>query len=507
MAIVPTRKALPARPRIHNPNLDIVPLPGSIIRHLFTLPGPRTRRQWWAWKREIGGTRKPTKERLRRLLEEARSEARVWQAAALQEACRDCYFWDRVAAVEPSSGPVYDLVVPGEESFIANGFVNHNTTLVRAILEVFAGRGLRCALCAPTGRAAKRLTETTGREAKTIHRLLEVDPALGGFKRNAVNPLELDLLVVDEASMVDVALMYQLARAVPAHACLVLVGDVDQLPSVGPGLVLADLIASRAVPVVRLTEIFRQAGRSWVVRAAHAIKAGELPESAPPGGEGDFYFVEADSPAAIADRVLTMVRERIPKRFGLDPLRDVQVLTPMKGSELGSEALNLRLQELLNPARGAPQVQRFGWTFRVGDKVIQTQNDYGKEVFNGDIGRVASVDEVGRELVVDYEGRLVPYDFGELDELNLAYALTIHKAQGSEYPAVVIPLHTQHFKLLQRNLLYTGVTRGKKLVVLVGSRKALELAVRNQDTARRCSLLRKRLAELAEDGPGGEAGA
>ena len=201
-----------------------------------------------------------------------------------------------------------------------------------------------------------------------------------------------------------------------------------------------------------------------------------------------------------------MMRERIPKRFGLDPLRDVQVLTPMKGSELGSEALNLRLQELLNPARGGAHVQRFGWTFRVGDKVIQTQNDYGKEVFNGDIGRVASIDESERELVVDYEGRLVPYDFGELDELNLAFALTVHKAQGSEYPAVVIPLHTQHFKLLQRNLLYTGVTRGKKLVVLVGSRKALELAVRNQDTARRCSLLRKRLAELSEDGPGGEAG-
>jgi exodeoxyribonuclease V alpha subunit len=376
------------------------------------------------------------------------------------------------------------------------------TTIVRGILEVFAGRGLRCALCAPTGRAAKRLSETTGREAKTIHRLLEADPALGGFKRTAVNPLDLDLLVVDEASMVDVSLMYQLVRAVPRRACLVLVGDVDQLPSVGPGTVLADLIGSGVVPVVRLTEIFRQAGQSWIVRAAHAIQRGELPESAPAGGGGDFYFVEADTPAAAVDRILTLVRERIPRRFGLDALADVQVLTPMRGGELGAEALNRRLQEALNPAPRpgeAPQVKRFDTTFRLGDKVIQTQNNYAKEVFNGDIGRVAAVDEVGRELLVDYDGRRVPYDFGELDEIALSYSLTVHKSQGSEYPAVVVPLHTQHFKMLQRNLLYTGVTRGRKLVVLVGTRQALELAVRNQDTTRRCSMLRARLqAEAGE---------
>jgi exodeoxyribonuclease V alpha subunit len=367
------------------------------------------------------------------------------------------------------------------------------TTIVRAILEIFSRRGLRCALCAPTGRAAKRLSETTGREARTIHRLLEFDAALGGFKRNNVNPLDLDLLVVDEASMVDVALANQLLRAVPAHACLVLVGDVDQLPSVGPGLVLAELIASRAVRVVRLTEIFRQAGQSLIVRAAHAINEGGLPESAPPGGAGDFYFVEADTPAGILDRIVKMVRERIPSRFGLDPLRDVQVLTPMNRSGLGSQALNLRLQEVLNPSRGGPEVERFGWKFRSGDKVLQTQNNYDKEVFNGDIGKVIEIDEAARELVVDFEGKAVAYEFGELDELTLAYALTIHKAQGCEYPAVVIPLHTQHFKMLQRNLLYTGVTRGKRLVVLVGSRQALELAVRNQDSGRRCSMLRTRL--------------
>jgi exodeoxyribonuclease V alpha subunit len=366
------------------------------------------------------------------------------------------------------------------------------TTIVRGILELFASRRLRCALCAPTGRAAKRLNETTGREAKTIHRLLEFDPALGGFKRDAANPLQLDLLVVDEASMVDVVLLYKLLRAVPAHACVVLVGDVDQLPSVGPGRVLADLIVSRTVPVVRLTEIFRQAGQSWIVRGAHAIREGHVPESAP-AGQGDFYLVETNSPEKIRERILTMVRERIPRAFGLDPLRDVQVLTPVHRGELGSIALNQLLQNALNPVAGRPQVERFGWTFRVGDKVLQTQNNYNKDVFNGDIGVITDIDLGERELVVEYEGRGVVYDFGELDEIALAYALTIHKSQGSEYPAVLIPLHTQHFVMLQRNLLYTGVTRGKKLVALVGTRKALELAVQKQDTSRRCSLLCERL--------------
>jgi exodeoxyribonuclease V alpha subunit len=371
------------------------------------------------------------------------------------------------------------------------------TTIVRGILEIFSARQQRVALCAPTGRAAKRLSETTGREAKTIHRLLEFDPAFGGFKRDVTQPLDFDLLVVDEASMVDVVLMYQLLRAVPSHACVVLVGDVDQLPSVGPGTVLSDLIASKVVPVVRLTEIFRQAGQSWIVRAAHAIKHGDMPESAP-AGKGDFYFVEADSPDSILERIVVMLRERIPARFGLDPLRDVQVLTPMNRSELGAHALNLRLQEVLNPAADRPQVQRFGWTFRVGDKVMQTHNNYKKDVFNGDIGRISTLDETERTVAVDYEGKVVEYDYGELDELSLSFAVTVHKAQGSEYPAVVIPLHTQHYLMLQRNLLYTGVTRGKKLVVVVGSRKALEMAVKRQDTSRRYSALQRRLREEHE---------
>jgi exodeoxyribonuclease V alpha subunit len=367
------------------------------------------------------------------------------------------------------------------------------TTLVRGILEIFAAKELRCALCAPTGRAAKRLGETTGREARTIHRLLEFDPALGGFKRDRTHHLDLDLLIVDETSMVDVVLMNQLLRAVPPWACVVLVGDMDQLPSVGPGAVLADVIASGVVPVVRLTEIFRQAGQSWIVRAAHRVNHGEEPEAGPAHGRGDFYFVEADAPEAILDRIISMVRERIPARFGLDPLRDVQILTPMNRTELGARNLNARLQEVLNPAQGGHEVQRFGWTFRAGDKVLQTVNNYQKAVFNGDIGRIVAIDPVDQELTVRYYGREIVYDFGELDELALAYALSIHRSQGSEYPAVILPLHMQHFVMLQRNLLYTGITRGKKLVVLVGSRKALALAVQRQDTARRYTALRWRL--------------
>jgi exodeoxyribonuclease V alpha subunit len=384
---------------------------------------------------------------------------------------------------------------------ITGGPGTGKSTLVRGIVELFAARRLRVALCAPTGRAAKRLSETTGREAKTIHRLLEVDPALGGFRRDQHAPLDADLVVVDEASMVDVSLVYSLLKGVPPAACLILVGDVDQLPSVGPGRVLGDVIASGEVAVVRLTEVFRQASRSWIIRAAHAVREGRLPESAPPGGEGDFYFVEAQTPEAIVERVVTMVRERIPRRFGLDPLRDVQVLTPMNRNALGTEALNAHLQSVLNPARGGAEVQRFGTVFRVGDKVLQTQNDYQRDVYNGDVGRVVAIDETARELTVAFDGREVVYDYGELDELTLAYALSIHRSQGSEYPAVVIPLHTQHSILLKRNLLYTGLTRGKRLVAVVGSRKALEMAVQHQEMGGRCTLLRQRLREMGSDLP------
>lgn len=367
------------------------------------------------------------------------------------------------------------------------------TTIVRAIIEIFLAKALRVLLCAPTGRAAKRLTESTGREAKTIHRLLEFDAGLSGFRRGRENPLDVDLLVIDEVSMVDVVLMNRLLQAVPPWACVVLVGDVDQLPSVGAGSVLTDLIESKMVPVARLTEVHRQAGSSWIVRAAHAVNRGEEPESAPIGS-GDFYFIEASEPQAIIDIIRQMVTERIPKKFGFDPFRDVQILTPQVKTELGVINLNRELQAALNPGSSSvPEVKRLDTTFRVGDKVMQVQNNYNREVFNGDIGRVIDMDTDDQVMIVEFEGRAVEYDFNDLDELQLAYACSVHKSQGSEYPAVVIPVHTQHYTMLQRNLLYTGITRGRKLVALVGSRKALWRAVTNMETKQRYSLLKWRL--------------
>jgi exodeoxyribonuclease V alpha subunit len=368
------------------------------------------------------------------------------------------------------------------------------TTLVNAILLILRAKKVRCLLCAPTGRAAKRLSEATGLEAKTIHRLLEVQPGTGAFGRNESRPLDCDLLVVDETSMVDVPLMSHLLRAVPAQGSLLLVGDVDQLPSVGPGLVLRDLIESGVVPVARLTEVFRQVANSRIITSAHRINQGQLPELPAKDADQDFYFVEREEPERIADTLVELVKRRIPAKFNLDPIRDVQVLGPMNRGSLGIRELNARLQAELNPARAdEPFVEKFGWQFRVRDKVIQTENDYDKEVFNGDIGQVVKIDPVEREVTVSFAPREVVYEFGELDELALAYAITIHKSQGSEFPAVVIPLAMQHYLLLQRNLVYTGVTRGKRLVVLVGQPKALALAVRNNRTERRYSGLLARL--------------
>ncbi|MFO0826036.1 MAG: ATP-dependent RecD-like DNA helicase [Gemmataceae bacterium] len=371
------------------------------------------------------------------------------------------------------------------------------TTIVRAILEIFLAKSLRVLLCAPTGRAAKRLAESTGRESKTIHRLLEFDPSIGTFRRGRENPLDVDLLVVDETSMVDVVLMNRLLQAVPPWACVVFVGDVDQLPSVGAGSVLTDLIDSKTVPVARLTEVHRQAGSSWIVRAAHSVNHGDVPESAPAGSSGDFYFVEAEEPEQIIGIIRQMVTERSPKRFGLDPFRDVQVLSPQVKTALGVGNLNRELQAALNPGRpGLAEVKRFDNTFRVGDKVMQMKNNYDREVFNGDIGRVTAIDSDEQMLVVEFEGRPVEYDFNDLDELQLSYCCSIHKSQGSEYPAVVIPVHYQHFTMLQRNLIYTGITRGRKLVALVGNRKALWKAVNSAETKQRYSLLKWRLQSV-----------
>ncbi|MDN2584147.1 ATP-dependent RecD-like DNA helicase [Aquibium sp. ELW1220] len=362
------------------------------------------------------------------------------------------------------------------------------TTIVNSILRILAAKSVKLLLCAPTGRAAKRMTEATGMEAKTIHRLLEFDPKAFGFKRGDENPLDCDLLVVDESSMVDVLLMQSLLKAVPSTAALLIVGDIDQLPSVGPGQVLADIIGSGAVPVVRLTEVFRQAAQSKIITTAHAINAGRMPDLAPPEGETDFYFVPAADPEQAVLRIVELVSKRIPSRFGLDPIKDIQVLCPMNRGGVGARSLNVELQAALNPA-GDKKVERFGWTFAPGDKVMQIENDYDKDVYNGDIGMIEDVDLDEGEVAVNFDGRKVTFAFGELDTLVPAYAATIHKSQGSEYPAVVIPVMTQHYAMLQRNLIYTGVTRGKKLVVLVGQKKAVAIAVKNVAGRRRWSKL------------------
>jgi exodeoxyribonuclease V alpha subunit len=371
------------------------------------------------------------------------------------------------------------------------------TTIVSSILQVLSAKGVRLLLCAPTGRAAKRMTEATGFEAKTIHRLLEVDPKTGGFKRDSNHRLDCDLLVIDEASMVDVMLMQSLTKAVPDHAALLIVGDIDQLPSVGPGQVLADIIASGAVPVVRLTEVFRQAAKSRIITSAHEINRGSIPDLSKPEDDSDFYFVQADDPDTAVARIINLVTTRIPQRFGLNPIRDIQVLCPMNRGGVGARSLNIELQTALNPGDDR-KVERFGWTFAPGDKVMQIENDYEKDVYNGDIGHIDAVDPAVGELNARFDGRSVSYGFGELDTLVPAYAVTIHKSQGSEYPAVVIPIMTQHYAMLQRNLLYTGITRGKRLVVLVGQKKAMAIAVHNVSGRRRWSKLEEWLRHSAK---------
>jgi exodeoxyribonuclease V alpha subunit len=383
-----------------------------------------------------------------------------------------------------------ELALASKVLVITGGPGVGKTTIVNSILRILKAKHVEMLLCAPTGRAAKRMSEATGHEAKTIHRLLEVDPQSGGFRKDQDNPLDTDLLVVDEASMIDVPLMHALVKAVPSRAALLIVGDIDQLPSVGPGQVLADVIASVAVPVVRLTEVFRQAAQSRIVTMAHRINKGEMPEFEKPEGESDYYFVEANEPERAVDVIMELVRQRIPKRFGLDPIRDIQILCPMNRGGLGARSLNIDLQKALNPP-GQEKIEKFGWTFAPKDKVMQIENDYDKEVYNGDLGFITKIDAEAGEIAVNFDGREITYESGELDSLVLAYATTIHKAQGSEYPAVILPVTTQHYPMLQRNLLYTGLTRGKRLVVLVGQRKAVAIAVRNVSGRKRWSKLRE----------------
>jgi exodeoxyribonuclease V alpha subunit len=397
----------------------------------------------------------------------------------------------------PSQQEAIRKAVRSKVMIITGGPGVGKTTIVNAILNIFRAKKLRVTLCAPTGRAAKRMSETTGMPAKTIHRLLEFDPATGQFKHNAEKKLSGDVFVVDEASMIDVVLAYQLMRAIPERAAVVWVGDIDQLPSVGPGTVLRDLIEAGRFSVCRLTEVFRQAAQSAIITNAHRINHGQLPVTPEKGANGekvssDFYFLHQEDADEAAARLVRTVKESLPKRFGLDPIEHVQVITPMQRGVLGARALNQALQQALNPHGDA--IERFGYLFRVGDKVMQMVNDYQKDVFNGDSGRITAIDPEERTLRVRFEHRSVDYDFQELDELALSYAITVHKSQGSEYPFVVIPVHTQHYMLLQRNLLYTAITRGKKLVLLLGSQKAVAIAVRNAESRRRITLLRERLA-------------
>jgi exodeoxyribonuclease V alpha subunit len=384
----------------------------------------------------------------------------------------------------------------GKALVVTGGPGTGKTTVINAVIKLFEKSEARILLAAPTGRAAKRMTETTEREAKTIHRLLEYSPRDDVFQRNENHPLACGLLVIDEASMLDDMLMYHLLKAVPLGATLVLVGDVNQLPSVGPGNVLGDIIASGAVGVVRLTEVFRQAAESGIIVNAHRINRGEAPEQDRSDQElSDFYFIRRDDPEEAAQLIVELVVKRIPGRFRLHPVDDIQVLTPMHKGAAGVTELNLRLQEALN--RKDEWVKRGERRFYMGDKVMQLRNNYDKDVYNGDTGRICFVNPEEKELTVRYDDKNVLYSFDELDEITTAYAISVHKAQGSEYPAVVMPVLIQHYMLLQRNLLYTGVTRGKKLVILVGSPKALRIAVGNNRTQRRCTWLAKRLSGIA----------
>ena len=370
------------------------------------------------------------------------------------------------------------------------------TTTTQGIIAALKKAGLRVLLAAPTGRAAKRMSEATGMEAKTIHRLLEYNPQ-DGYKRNDENPLEGDALIVDECSMIDILLMNNLLKAVPVGMRLVFVGDIDQLPSVGAGNVLRDIIDSQRIPVVRLVRIFRQAQKSRIVMNAHTINQGRFPDTSN-GRDTDFFFMREDDPERAAETIVRLVKERLPRAYRESPDR-IQVLTPMQRGVVGAANLNLLLQQALNPS--GPSLGRGGYIYRQGDRVMQQRNNYDKDVFNGDLGYIREVDTEDRMLTVDFDGKKVEYDVTELDELTLAYATTIHKAQGSEYPIVVMPVLMTHFVMLQRNLIYTGITRAKKICVLIGAMKALAYAVRNVSVLKRNTSLRERLnPSLTTDG-------
>jgi helicase, recD/traA family len=388
----------------------------------------------------------------------------------------------------PLQRQAVELAAKEELLLLTGGPGTGKTTTTQGIIAALKKAGLRVLLAAPTGRAAKRMSEATGMDAKTIHRLLEYNPQ-DGYKRGDENPLDGDALIVDECSMIDILLMNNLMKAVPVTMRLVLVGDIDQLPSVGAGNVLRDIIDSQKIPVVRLTRIFRQAQKSRIVMSAHAINQGRFPDTSN-GRDTDFFFMKEEDPEQVAATVVRLVKERLPRAYGQRPDK-IQVLTPMQRGIVGAANLNLSLQKALNPS--GPSLNRGGYTYRQADRVMQVRNNYDKEVFNGDLGYVESVNTEDRTLTVDFDGRSVEYDVTELDELTLAYATTIHKAQGSEYPIVVLPVLMTHYVMLQRNLIYTGITRAKKICVLIGATKALACAIRNQAVLKRNTKLKERL--------------
>jgi exodeoxyribonuclease V alpha subunit len=387
-----------------------------------------------------------------------------------------------------------EVVLKSKLAIMTGGPGVGKTTIVKSLLGIIEAKALRIGLCAPTGRAAKRLTETTRLEAKTIHRLLDFDMKTYGFKHNQNNLLPLDVLIIDEASMIDIVLLNHLLKAIALNTAVIFVGDIDQLPSVGSGAVLSDLIQSNQIATVRLTEIFRQAAHSHIIINAHRVNEGRMPLSYD-SAQSDFFTLYTETPEEIHAKLIEVVTRRLSKRYGYDPIQDIQVLTPMNRGGLGARSLNIALQAELN-GHATPKVERFGSVYAPGDKVIQMRNNYDKDVFNGDIGLIESIDLEEGELKIKFDNSLKAYSINELDEVNLAYAISIHKSQGSEFPVVVMPLATQHFTLLARNLLYTGITRGKSRVVLIGQKKAIGMAVHNNKEANRLTKLAERLGAI-----------
>lgn len=377
---------------------------------------------------------------------------------------------------------------------ITGGPGTGKTTIINSILKIFKKAGAKILLAAPTGRAAKRMSETSREKASTIHRLLDYSIQQGGFKKKSSNPLVADVLIIDEASMIDTVLMHHLLKAVPSSCTLICVGDIHQLPSVGPGNVLGDLISSETFKVVTLDEIFRQAQKSLIVVNAHKINNGEFPIIINENKKSNFYFIQKDDPEEVLNTVKDLVLNRVPKRFNLDPLNDIQVLTPMHRGIVGASNLNIELQQCLNPSDVS--ISRGNREYRLNDKVMQIRNNYDKHTYNGDIGRIQQINHADQTVEIDFDGRPVTYTFGGLEELVHAFAVSVHKSQGSEYPAVIIPIVTQHYILLQRNLIYTAVTRGKKLVILVGTKKALGMGIRTVKSINRCTMLASRLAKM-----------